>query len=81
MLRKDFPLAPWEIYESRAAGADAVLLIAAVLDPPRLEQMLEVARELGMTALVEVHERAACPAPGIWTGWAKWTPSWWARRW
>ncbi|HXE72570.1 MAG TPA: indole-3-glycerol phosphate synthase TrpC [Candidatus Nitrosotenuis sp.] len=56
VLRKDFLLEPWEIYESRAAGADAILLIAAALAPEGLGEMLELARNLGMEALVEVHD-------------------------
>lgn len=55
VLRKDFLLEDWEIYQSRCWGADAVLLIAAALAPPRLARMLELSRQLGMSALVEVH--------------------------
>jgi indole-3-glycerol phosphate synthase len=57
VLRKDFILEPYQVYESRAAGADAVLLIAAGLDPGRLLELHNLARELGMAALVEVHTR------------------------
>ncbi|HHW39911.1 MAG TPA: indole-3-glycerol phosphate synthase TrpC [Syntrophomonadaceae bacterium] len=55
VLRKDFIIDPVQIYESRLLGADAVLLIAAVLEQSRLEDCLALARELGMAALVEVH--------------------------
>jgi len=56
VLRKDFMIDPYQIYEARAAGADAVLLIGEVLAPQRLADMLELAFQLGMTSLVEVHE-------------------------
>ena len=55
VLRKDFLLDEWQVYESRAAGADAILLIAAILPPARLIDLLILAAELRMTALVEVH--------------------------
>ena len=57
LLRKDFIFDPYQIYESRAAGADAVLLIAAVLTPTRLHELNDLIRQLGMVALVEVHTR------------------------
>jgi indole-3-glycerol phosphate synthase len=57
MLRKDFVLDPWQVWEARAAGADAVLLIVAALTDPALGGLLAVTREAGMDALVEVHER------------------------
>lgn len=56
VLRKDFLLEPWEVYEARAHGADAVLLIAAALETPRLAEMQALAHELGMAALIEVHD-------------------------
>lgn len=56
VLRKDFLLAPWELYEARAAGADAVLLIAAALDADKLADMAGLAQELGMDVLFEVHD-------------------------
>ena len=56
VLRKDFILDPYQIYEARAAGADAVLLIAAVLEGGRLKELLQVARELWVQCLVEVHD-------------------------
>ncbi|PWH18647.1 MAG: indole-3-glycerol phosphate synthase TrpC [Ardenticatenia bacterium] len=55
LLRKDFLIHPYQLYESRVAGADAVLLIAALLDDILLREMLMLTKELGMTALVEVH--------------------------
>ncbi|MBI1886243.1 MAG: indole-3-glycerol phosphate synthase TrpC [Chloroflexi bacterium] len=58
LLRKDFLFDPYQLYEARAAGADAVLLIAAVLGDDALAQLVELARSLGMAALVEVHDEA-----------------------
>ncbi len=55
LLRKDFLIHPYQLYEARAAGADAVLLIAALLDDVGLKEMLDLAGALGMAALVEVH--------------------------
>jgi len=55
VLRKDFLIDPYQLYESRAAGADAVLLIAEVLNPQELLDMLILAQELALTCLVEVH--------------------------
>ncbi len=56
VLRKDFLLEPWELFASRAMGADAVLLIAAALSDESLETMHCLARDLGMAALIEVHD-------------------------
>lgn len=56
VLRKDFMIDPYQIYESRVAGADAILLIGEVLAPDRLGEMLDLACELGMTSLIEVHK-------------------------
>lgn len=56
VLRKDFMLNDWQIYESRALGADAVLLIAAILTDAILAQLTRTAQELGMAVLVEVHD-------------------------
>ena len=58
VLRKDFLCYPYQIYEARAAGADAVLLIAAYLTSARLLELHTLAQALGMAALVEVHDRA-----------------------
>jgi indole-3-glycerol phosphate synthase len=55
LLRKDFTLDEYQLWESRAAGADAVLLIAAILEPPRLRDLHAGAKGLGLAALVEVH--------------------------
>jgi indole-3-glycerol phosphate synthase len=55
LLRKDFLLDPYQLYEARAAGADAVLLIVAALDDAMLRSLLDLAYTLGMAALVEVH--------------------------
>jgi indole-3-glycerol phosphate synthase len=56
ILRKDFVTDPYEVGEARAAGADAVLLIVAALDPLRLAELLRVAESRGIAALVEVHD-------------------------
>jgi indole-3-glycerol phosphate synthase len=57
VLRKDFILDPWQIYESRAMGADCVLLILAALDDAQATDLEATAIELGMDVLVEVHNR------------------------
>ncbi len=57
LLRKDFVIDPRQIYEARAAGADAILLIVRILDDDRLRDFRLLAQELGMAALVEVHQR------------------------
>jgi indole-3-glycerol phosphate synthase len=55
ILRKDFIIDPWQVWETRAAGADSFLLIAAVLDDETLRELLELGRRLKMEPLVEVH--------------------------
>ncbi len=55
ILRKDFLIDPYQVYEAAEAGADAVLLIAAILEPGRLKELHECARERGLDVLVEVH--------------------------
>jgi indole-3-glycerol phosphate synthase len=57
VLRKDFVVDPYQVRESLAAGADAILLIVAALDQRTLIQLHALARELGLAALVEVHDR------------------------
>ncbi len=56
-LRKDFTIDPYQIYQARVLGADAILLIAALMDGSQLEDFLGLAGELGLAALVEVHDR------------------------
>lgn len=56
VLRKDFMIDPLQLFESRAAGADAVLLIVRILSDAQLGELLGLAGELAMSALVEVHD-------------------------
>ncbi|MCF6300042.1 MAG: indole-3-glycerol phosphate synthase TrpC [Proteobacteria bacterium] len=56
VLRKDFIINPWQLYESRALGADCILLIVAALDDPRLHQLSTLAKQLGLEILTEVHD-------------------------
>lgn len=58
VLRKDFMVDAYQIYESRAMGADAVLLIAACLDDAQMKDFEAIARNLDMAVLVEVHDQA-----------------------
>lgn len=55
VLRKEFIISEYQVYESRAAGADALLLIARILEPSQLHDLLRLTHELGMDALVEIH--------------------------
>jgi indole-3-glycerol phosphate synthase len=55
-LRKDFTLSPEQIWEGRGGGADAILLIVRILEGGPLRELRLLAEELGMTALVEVHD-------------------------
>ena len=57
LLRKDFILKPYQVLESCAWGADAVLLIVAILDNAEIEELLSLSHALGMQCLVEVHNR------------------------
>ena len=58
VLRKDFIIDPYQIYEARFAGADAILLIAAILSKEEIQHYLELAKELCMDCLVEVHSES-----------------------
>ena len=58
VLRKDFVIDPYQVWEARSLGADCILLIAACLDDDRLVELNTLARELGMDALIEVHDAA-----------------------
>jgi indole-3-glycerol phosphate synthase len=58
VLRKDFMIDVYQVYEARAMGADAILLIAACLEDAQMAEMEAVARSLDMAVLVEVHDRA-----------------------
>src|SRR6266496_2128157 len=61
VLRKDFLLDPYQVLEARVAGADAVLLIAEILDDATLRLLLRETQALGMQALVELYERENVP--------------------
>lgn len=58
VIRKDFTIDPYQIYEARIIGADAVLLICALLDTEVLTEYIRIADTLGLTALVEAHDAA-----------------------
>ena len=57
LLRKDFIIDPYQVYEARLYGADAILLIVAILQPNEIKALSNLAHSLGMVALVEVHSR------------------------
>jgi indole-3-glycerol phosphate synthase len=73
VLRKDFLIDPWQLFEARAMGADCILLIAAILDDAELADFEATAHALGMAVLVEVHDegeleralRLATPLVGV----------------
>jgi len=60
LLRKDFLIDELQVIEARAAGADCVLLIAAILEGAQLRALNQAAEDLGMDVLIEVHDRAEC---------------------
>ncbi|MDA7951353.1 MAG: indole-3-glycerol phosphate synthase TrpC [Pirellulaceae bacterium] len=61
LLRKDFIIDPYQIYEARAAGADAILLIAECLEASQLKDLYQLARGLGMSVLVEFYDPENLP--------------------
>lgn len=56
ILRKDFMIDPYQFYEAKVIGADAILLIAAILDDAQMKDFYQLSKELGLDALVEVHD-------------------------
>ena len=56
VIRKDFMVAPYQVYESRAIGADCILLIAACLTKDQMQELEGIAHEIGLDVLVEVHD-------------------------
>jgi len=62
VLRKDFMIDPYQVYEARAMGADCILLIVAALSLPQMQELEELAQSLGMAVLVESHDGAELDA-------------------
>lgn len=62
LLRKDFVIDPYQVFEARAAGADAVLLIAECLEPAQMKDLYDLIRSLGMHALIELYDPQNLPA-------------------
>jgi indole-3-glycerol phosphate synthase len=62
VLRKDFMIDPWQVFEARTMGADAVLLIVAALSLAQMQEMEVIAHQLGMAVLVEAHDGAEVDA-------------------
>jgi len=58
VLRKDFIVDPWQVYQSRVLGADCILLIVAALGQSKLQELFGIAKQAGMDVLVEVHDAA-----------------------
>lgn len=58
VLRKDFTIDPYQVYEARSIGADCILLIVAILSDSQLSELLSLSTELGMSTLIEVHDEA-----------------------
>lgn len=56
LLRKDFIIDPWQVYEARAAGADAILLITAILEQQQITDLAGIARQIHLDVLLEVHD-------------------------
>jgi indole-3-glycerol phosphate synthase len=65
-IRKDFLVDPWQVAESRALGADAILVILAMIDDALAADLMAEAARLGMDALVEVHDEAEMDRAGRW---------------
>jgi indole-3-glycerol phosphate synthase len=57
LIRKDFVFDPYQVFETRALGADALLLIVAILDPVKLQVLLELSHQLHLSCLVETHNK------------------------
>ncbi len=62
VLRKDFIIDPWQVFETRVMGADCILLIVAALDPEQLKDLAETAKPLGLDVLIEVHDESELEA-------------------